>query len=64
MKIRNFGNYLIILGLISSLVGLVYRLGYTDSSLFKYLHFVGIIMFAIGIFLDMILKTLIKNKER
>ncbi|WHT47675.1 hypothetical protein [Sporosarcina thermotolerans] len=44
------------MGIVLSLVGLLYKLGVSDSIYFQYAFAIGIILFGIGILLDGIAK--------
>lgn len=46
------GNSFFIIGVILTLIGLVYQLGYSSSFYFKYSFAIGLILFSIGILID------------
>lgn len=55
------GNTLFIIGVILTLFGLVYQLGYNSSIYFKYSFGIGLILFSSGILIDGIEKMKLKK---
>lgn len=59
MKKISVGKVILFLGVLLSLIGLTYTLGYTDSIYFKYSFGIGIILFGFGVLFDGV-----KRKEK
>lgn len=52
MKFKRTGNIILLLGLLLSIIGLVYKLGYVNSVFFQYCFGIGILLFGFGVFLS------------
>lgn len=56
-KNMRIGDVFFFLGIILSLIGLIYLLDYSDSVYFKYSLYIGLILFGFGIFLEQFKKS-------